>query len=109
MSGKDERKLYNILDCPLCRERPKYWTLGEEQDRPLCWVYSRKYALCNNRIYKDGAPAVVFRSEKKWVKFVNHGIVYAWCGTCHTYYTQNPFLSTLISMGEALVDVKYEE
>lgn len=53
MSGKDERRVFDIPVCPICGERPKFWTLQENKDihSPIVgWLLSNDY-LENNTSY----------------------------------------------------------
>ena len=54
MSGKDERKLFDVPVCSGCERRPKYWILINDAARHFCvgWLLSNLYIGENQRMSK---------------------------------------------------------
>lgn len=110
MSGRDERKILDIPNCPSCEVKPKYWTLGRVGDIPLCWLYSREYSLYGKTLNHGGkGTAVGFARRDKSFHNIERRIVYAWCAECRTFYRDMSFVQTLIDAARKLENIKYEE
>lgn len=102
MSGRDECKISDIPDCPNCKRKPKHWTLGHMNNKPLCWVYSKGYVFGASR-YLDGLTVDErFIKNNESFDLIKHKIEYAWCPKCHSLIKGREFLTLLVLISKQL-------
>ena len=80
MSGKDERRIFDIPICPICERKPNYWILtdGENDEAPSAgWILSTEYVK-NSANY---SKRVIIRRGKMRYGFPNflESIKFVYC------------------------------
>lgn len=70
MSGKDERRIFDIPICPICGRKPLYWILtdGENDEAPsVGWILSTEYVKVASKYSKH----IVVKHRKMRYGFPN--------------------------------------
>lgn len=107
MSGRDERKVLDIPNCPMCGRKPGHWILGRLERNPLCWVYSREHSLSVYGVRRG--LTISFYKGNSSMSHIEDGLTYAWCPRCNTHFKDRHFLQDLIDVAKRLEKTKYEE
>lgn len=102
LSGKDERKIFSIPDCPTCRRRPRHWTLGRSGHIPMCQMYSRIYSLGKSHSGHIPGTTLFFYSNNACMNIIEHRITYGWCRECETFHEDKAFVKKLVNVAKQL-------